>query len=78
MPTANSQLKRRMKFAPKMGRELRAEFLSVQVNAGPRTLSPRTLEKIRTELERLSMSSNPAVTRFVGQMRSRYSELRVA
>ncbi len=72
MTSATAELKRRMKFGPRMGRELRAEFLSVQTGAAPRTLSPATLAKIRTELERLALSTNPRVRQFVAAMRDRY------
>jgi hypothetical protein len=72
MATATAQLKRRMKFAPKMGRELRAEYLLTQVKAGPRRLSPSTLGKLRIELAKLSQSTNPRVRRFVALMAERY------
>jgi hypothetical protein len=73
MTTATAQLKRRMKFAPKMGRELSAEYLLAQVNAAPRRLSPCTIEKLRLELERLATSTDPKVRRFIEAMAERYS-----
>jgi hypothetical protein len=75
MATEIAQLKRRMKFGPKMGRELRAEFLLTQVKGPPRRLSPATLEKIRAEVERLALSTNPRVQEFVSVMAARYPEL---
>lgn len=67
-----TQLKRRMKFAPKMGRELSAEYLLTQIDAGPRRLSLRTIEKLRVELDRLATSVDPKVRRFVEAMAERY------
>jgi hypothetical protein len=75
MASATAQLKRRMKFGPKMGRECRAEYLLTQVNAGPRRLTPATVAKLRVELARLAQSTNPRVRRFVGQMKKRYPEV---
>jgi hypothetical protein len=75
MATEIAQLKRRMKFGPKMSRELRAEFLLTQVNGPPRRLRPATLEKIRAEVGRLALSTNPRVQEFVGMMAKRYPEL---
>ena len=72
MASATAQLKRRMKFGPKMGRECRAEYLLTQVNAGPRRLTPATVGKLRIELAKLSQSTNPRVRRFVVTMQKRY------
>jgi hypothetical protein len=73
---AIAQLKRKMKFAPKMGRQLTAEFLLTEIGAGPRRLSPAALLKIRAELGRLALSTNPRVRRFVASMEARYPEVR--
>lgn len=72
MTTATAQLKRRMKFATKMGRELSAEYLLTQIDARPRRLSPRTIEKLRVELDRLATSTDPKVRRFVEATAERY------
>lgn len=61
-----------MKFAPKMGRELRAEFLLTQIDAGTRRLSVRTIEKLRVELARLATSPDVRIRRFVQAMQRRY------
>jgi hypothetical protein len=73
--TPDAKLKRRMKFAPKMGRELSAEYLLCQTGGGPRKLSEATLGKLRSELQRLATSSDARVQRFVARMRARYPEL---
>jgi hypothetical protein len=71
-----AHLKRRMKFGPKMSREMGAAFLSVQINGTPRRLSAGTLQKLKAELERIAQSTKPAVRRFVLQMFARYPEIR--
>ncbi|HMB84624.1 MAG TPA: hypothetical protein VKI40_11310 [Terriglobales bacterium] len=76
MPIANVQLvKSRLKYGPRMSRQMRVEFLSVQTGAAPRTLSPATLAKIRLEIQRLGQSTNPRVRQFVAAMRTRYPEV---
>ena len=68
-------LKSRLKHGPRLGRELRAEYLLAQSDAPARALSPAVLAKIKGELERLEQSASPAVRAFVRQMRTRYPEL---
>jgi len=75
MGIAIAHLKRRMKFGPRMTRQMRAEFLLTEVNGPPRRLSPATLEKIRAEVGRLALSTNPRVQEFVSAMATRYPEL---
>jgi hypothetical protein len=72
MPSDVQELKRKLKYGPKMGRELRAEFLSVQVNAPPRRLTPATVAKLKAELARLATSNDPRVRRFLASMAERY------
>jgi hypothetical protein len=72
MPSDVHELKHKLKFAPRMGRQLRAEYVLVEVDAPPRRLSPEVLQKIRGELGRLSQSTNPRVRQFVAAMRERY------
>jgi hypothetical protein len=55
-----------------MSRQMRVEFLSVAIKAGPRTLSPTTVAKLRVELARLAASPDLRVRRFVAAMRERY------
>jgi transposase len=69
---ATARLKRRMKFAPKMSRELRAEYLLTAIDAGPRRLSDGTIQKLKAELVRLSSSTDPRVRKFVRAMEQRY------
>ena len=78
MPTAIAQLKRRMKFAPKMGRECRAEYLLVEVNAPPRRLSPQALAKIKVEVARIGNNGTRQGFKFAEKMFERYPELRGA
>jgi hypothetical protein len=75
MPSNLHELKRKLKFAPKMGREMRAEYLLVEVKAGPRTLTPATVAKLRAELTRLAASPDARVRKFVKAMASRYPEV---
>jgi hypothetical protein len=75
MSTATARLKSRLKHGPRMGRQMRAEFLLTEIGAPPRRLSPATLAKIRLELVRLSQSNKPEVRRFVTLMRGRYPEV---
>ncbi len=70
-----NSLKRKMKFGPRLSRQMRAEYLGVQINAPRRELKPEILSKIRRKLERLAHSESPAVMRFIRQMKARYSEL---
>jgi hypothetical protein len=74
MATATAQLKRKLKYGPRMGRELSSEYLShlTQSDAGPRQLSPHTIEKLRVELARLATSPDARVRRFVAAMAERY------
>jgi hypothetical protein len=72
MPSDVHELKHKMKFAPKMGRELRAEYLLNEVGAGPRRLSDGTLAKLKLELVRLAASPDARVRRFVASMEQRY------
>jgi hypothetical protein len=78
MPTAIAQLKRRMKFAPKMGRECRAEYLLTEVNAPPRRLSPKTLAKLKTEIVRIGNNGTRQGFKFAEKIFERYPELRGA
>jgi hypothetical protein len=75
MATDIHRLAIRLKHAPKMSREMRAEYLLCQTAGTPRRLSEGTIQKLRAELDRLSHSANPAVRRFVRTMRRRYPEL---
>jgi hypothetical protein len=75
MPSDVHDLKRKLKRGPRMSRELRAEFLSSQINGPPRRLRPATLEKLRAEVKRLALSTNPRVQEFVGMMAERYPEM---
>jgi hypothetical protein len=72
MPSATAQLKSRLKHGPRMSRQMRAEYLLVEVGSGPRTLTPATLAKIRGELARLSQSTDARVRQFVALMAERY------
>jgi hypothetical protein len=75
MSTEIAHLKRRMKFAPRMSRQMRAEFLLAKIGGPRRQLSPTTLEKIKAEVSRLALSTNPRVQEFVSVMAVRYPEL---
>ena len=72
------ELKRKLKFAPKMGRELRAEFLLAEVDAPPRRLSPETLAKLKTEIVRIGNNGTRQGFKFAEKMFARYPELRGA
>jgi hypothetical protein len=75
MPSDVHELKRKLKRGPRMSRELGSEYLLTAIGAGPRRLRPATLEKIRAEVTRLSLSTNPRVQRFVAAMAARYPEI---
>lgn len=72
MTGATAQLKRKLKFGPQMSRQMRAEFLSTTIGAGPRRLSDGTLAKLTVELARLAASRDARVRRFVEVMAERY------
>jgi hypothetical protein len=55
-----------------MSREMRVEYLSVQVDVGPRRLTPGTIAKLRGELARLAGSPDARIRRFVAAMAERY------
>lgn len=66
-----AHLKYRMKHGPRMSRQMRAEFLSDQVNGTPRRLSAGTLQKLKAELPWITQSTGPSVRRFVVRMRAK-------
>jgi hypothetical protein len=70
--TTIARLKSRLKHGPRMSRQLRSEYLLVEVDAGPRRLTPATVAKLRVELARLAASPDVRVRRFVEAMASRY------
>lgn len=72
MAAPSNILKRRLKYGPKMGREMRTEYLRFLVDAGPRQLSPGSAVKLRSELARLEKSGSRAVQKFTASMRARY------
>jgi hypothetical protein len=78
MTTAIAQLKRKLKYGPKMGRELRAEYLLTEVNAPPRRLSPKTLAKLKTEIVRIGNNGTRQGFKFAEKIFERYPELRGA
>jgi hypothetical protein len=58
-----------------MSREMCSEFVVTEIEAKRRAPKPNVIAKIRREVKRLSRNTNPAVQKFIVQMRSRYSEL---
>lgn len=71
-------LKRRMKFAPRMSRECRAEFLLTQIGASPRKLSPAVLAKLKKEVVRIGRDGGRQGFKFAEKMFERYPELKGA
>jgi hypothetical protein len=71
------ELRRRLKYGPKFeSRETRTEFALAQAGLPPRKIGPEVIQKIRTEVERLSRGDRPAHVRaFAAQMLERYPEL---
>jgi hypothetical protein len=69
------RLKATLKHGPALSREGRTEFLLCQTGAAPRKLKAEIIEKLRSEIQRLSTIDRPGVRGFVTRMKSRYPEL---
>jgi hypothetical protein len=78
MATAIARLKSRLKHGPRMSRQMRAEFLSVQTGAAPRRLSPAVLGKLKGEIVRIGQDGGRKGFRFAQKMFERYPELKGA
>jgi hypothetical protein len=76
--TGANELKRRVKFGPRLSREGQAEYALTAAGVGPRTLSAQSLAKIRSEISRLSASPDPRIRKFVQTMCARYPQLESA
>lgn len=72
MTSATAELKRKLKYGPRMSRQMRSEFLTTATGGAPRRLSDGTRAKLRQELARLATSADPRVRRFIRTMAERY------